>query len=54
MSFTTAAKVAAHKMLHPHLYCKVDRCLWRVRKSDGTVTPCRKHAAKQEVQCTQS
>jgi hypothetical protein len=38
-----AAKVRAHKDANPTLYCEVPACLWRVKHTGGSDTPCRKH-----------
>lgn len=38
-----AAKVRAHKLAHPELYCYVPTCLWREKHDGAPDTPCQKH-----------
>lgn len=47
---SVAAKVRAHKLANPHLYCSASfSCLWRTQTARGFV-PCRRHGANKPRQ----
>lgn len=43
-----AASVREDKELHPENYCRVPRCLWRIKSRRGD-SPCRNHPLPAEV-----
>jgi hypothetical protein len=44
-----AASVRAQKEKNPELFCADRKCLWRIVKRDGTLSPCQNHKAPEPV-----